>query len=90
MKITLEQLLSTVYLDEKLEVYDKDGIIIIDDDCINQSDLVDEFSNAEVINVKVKSSLKVMLDDESKTNAVFEGVLKITIDASKTKWGADE
>ena len=29
MKITLEQLLSTVYLDEKLEVYDKDGIIII-------------------------------------------------------------
>lgn len=90
MKITLEQLLSTVYLDEKLEVYDKDGIIIIDDDCINQRDLVDEFSNAEVINVKVKSSLKVMLDDESKTNAVFEGVLKITIDASKTKWGADE
>lgn len=53
MKITLEQLLSTVYLDEKLEVYDKDGIIIIDDDCINQRDLVDEFSNAEVINVKV-------------------------------------
>ena len=68
MKITLEQLLSTVYLDEKLEVYDKDGII----------------------NVKVKSSLKVMPDDESKTNAVFEGVLKITIDASKTKLGDDE
>ncbi len=90
MKITLEQLLSTVYLDEKLEVYDKDGIIIIDDDCINQRDLVDEFSNAEVINIKVKSSLKVMPDDESKTNAVFEGVLKITIDASKTKWGDDE
>lgn len=31
-----------------------------------------------------------MPDDESKTNAVFEGVLKITIDASKTKWGDDE
>lgn len=52
MKITLEQLLSTVYLDEKLEVYDKDGIIIIDDDCINQRDLVDEFSNAGVIQCK--------------------------------------
>lgn len=85
MKITLEQLLSTVYLDEKLEVYDKDGIIIIDDDCINPRDVIDEFSDVEVINVRVKSSLKVIPDDESKTNAVFEGVLKITIDASKKK-----
>lgn len=83
MKITLEQLLSAVYIGEPIEVYDKNGMLIIDTDCINQRDLVDEFSNAEVINVKVKSSLKVMPDDESKTNAVFEGVLKITIDASK-------
>ena len=83
MKITLAQLLSTVYLDEKLEVYDKDGIIIIDDDCINPRYVIEDFSDVEVINVRVKSSLKVIPDDESKTNAVFKGVLKITIDASK-------
>ena len=47
-------------------------------------------SDVEVINVRVKSSLKVNPDDESKTNAVFEGVLKITIDASKKKWSDDE
>ncbi len=90
MKITLEQLLSAVYIDEQIEVYDKNGMLIVDTDCIQPRDVIDEFSDVEVINVRVKSSLKVIPDDESKTNAVFEGVLKITIDASKNKWGDDE
>lgn len=90
MKITLEQLLSAVYIGEPIEVYDKNGMLIVDTDCINPRYVIDDFSDVEVINVRVKSSLKVMPDDESKTNAVFEGVLKITIDASKTKWGDDE
>ena len=90
MRITLKQLLSTVYPDEKLEIYDKDGTIIVNSDYINLKGIGNELSDMEVNNVKVKSSLKVMPNDESKTNAVFEGILKSTIDTSKKKWGDDE
>ena len=43
MKITLEQLLSAVYINEQIEVYDKDGMLIVDTDCINPRDVIDEF-----------------------------------------------
>ncbi len=56
MKITLEQLLSAVYIGEPIEVYDKNGMLIIDTDCINPRYVIDDFSDVEVINVRVKSS----------------------------------
>ena len=57
MKITLEQLLSAVYIGEPIEVYDKNGMLIIDTDCINPRYMIDDFSDVEVINVRVKSSM---------------------------------
>ena len=54
MKITLEQLLSAVYIGEPIEVYDKNGMLIIDTDCINPRYVIDDFSDVEVINVRVK------------------------------------